>query len=84
MITLFIAFFFFFRLQLELYRAARFYISLEVAFQKVIEIEEVTTITFRTTASDLLHSTPVEEEVMRHIDMLAVDIEKFIRNGNLL
>ena len=66
---------------MELYRAARFYIGLEVVFQKAVQVEEETTASFRTSATDLLDSTPVEEEIARHIDILGVDIDKFVRNG---
>ena len=66
---------------MELYRSARFYISVQIVFQKAVQIEEETTASFRTSATDLLQSTPVEDEIARHIDILAVDIDKFVRNG---
>ena len=66
-----------------MYSAARFYISLQVVFQRVVEEDHESTITFRTSASDLLNSTPIEDEVARHIDVLAVEIDKFVRNGKI-
>ena len=66
---------------MELYRAVRFYISLEVVFHKAVQIEEQTIASFRTCASDLTQSTPVEEEIGRHIDIVGADIDRFVRNG---
>ena len=66
---------------MDFYRAVRFYFSLEVVFQKAIQIEEETTASFRTCATDLLESSPVEEEISRHIVILGADIDKFVRNG---
>ena len=67
---------------MDLYRAARFYLSLEVRFERAVEGTDEQKATFRTSASDLLDSTPVEEEVSRHIDILTNDMDKFTRNGN--
>ena len=66
---------------MELYGAVRFYLSLEVVFQKAVQIDEETTASFRTCATNLLESSPMEEEISRHIDILGVDIDKFERNG---
>ena len=72
----------FFRLQLELYQSAKFYLSIQVTMNKAIGEEEIVQ-PFRSPASELLQSTNVDEEVLRHINILGTAMDQFVRNGRV-
>ena len=65
---------------MDFFRAVKFYLSIEVNLEKAVGIGE-TTQPFRTPASELLESTDIEDELRRHINILGVEMDKFVRNG---
>ena len=73
----------FYRIQLDVYRAAKFYISIEVDLCKAVG-DDVGMQPFRTPATELLESTNIEEEIERQIDIIAVQITNFTRNGEFI
>ena len=73
-----------FRLQLDFYGSARFYISIVVNMERYLNAndEEEGTFSFSSApATDLLASTDISDEIYRHIDILDKKIDQFLRNG---
>ena len=68
---------------MEFYRAAKFYISVEVGLSRAIGGDE-SKHPFRTPATELLESTDIEEEISRQINILGVQIDNFVRNGKFI
>jgi hypothetical protein len=70
----------FFRMQLEFYRSARFYLSIKVGVRQAVK-DKTDETSFCMCATDLLESTNIEEELHNQINAIAVKIDNYTRNG---
>ena len=71
-----------FRLQLEFFRSARFYLSIKVGVRQAVK-DKTDETPFSVCATDLLESTNIEDELYLQIESLAGKIDNYTRNGKL-
>ena len=68
-------------MQLEFYRSARFYLSVKVAVKQSVN-DKTDETAFAVLATDLLETTDIEEELHRQIEIIAVKLDNYSRNGD--
>jgi len=69
-----------FRLQLEFFNSARFYLTIKVGVRQAVK-DKTDETSFAVCAADLLQTTNIEEELYNQIEAIGTKIDNYTRNG---
>ena len=68
--------------QLEYLKSFKFYLSIKVGMQKLVNDITSENVNFRTSATIILQSSNIEEIVTNHFEVLNRKIDEYLRNGS--